>query len=473
LLAATLTAACSGDDAASPAEPTATVTVCRFERGGAAPVSIPAAGLESAIAGGAYPTELVVDPAGTRGDGVHFTTITAAVAAARSARLARNELDIAACRITIRVVAGPVVGSTAVTTDPTREQFPIVIDVPDITIRGATVLPVDGSGRATGAAVTTATTIAPSTPLQLIGGASSQSGVSEELFVINGHPGVGSKGHGAIIEGLVLRSGHATTDTIAGGQGILSMRVRDISIRGNRFEGNFTERIDLRASSGDVDGNDIVAGAGSTCDVCLAGPGSFVVRNNRVIGGGVPGVLMVPALLLPVPGIVEQFTLPAASHVAALITNNELSGHLKRPVGVGVRVATMGVGAPNVVGDSRATITNNVIRGNMFGMIVEAGFPVNGGSLRGDATISASGNTLSGNCQNDLLVSFSRHTTALGLSNQPYLRSSTFRLTLGEEFTWPASWYAMPAALGNTLSVNGVAVEPLTRAAYSATKACQ
>ncbi len=468
-----LAAACGDDDPTGTTAPTTTVTVCQFVRGGAAAVTIDAASLDSAIATGAYPTDLRVDPMHPVNDGVQFKTITAAMTNVRASRAVHDERDIAACRVTITVSEGVLNATTSQTTDDAIEHLPIVIDVPDVTIRGATIVPVDGNGRATGAIPSRATRIVPAAPLRLIGGASSQSGVSEEIFVVSGHPANGSKGHGAVIEGLVLQSGHAPSDTTQGGQGILSLRVRDLTVRGNRFEGNFTERIDLRATSALIDGNDIASGPGNTCDVCLAGPGGFVVRNNRIAGGGIPGILMVPTLVLPIPDVLQPYVPPAAAQVSAHIENNEILGHLRKPVGAGVRLATMGIGAPGVVGDSRATIVNNLIRNNTFGVIVEAGFPVNSGSLRGDATVTVTGNTLSGSCQNDLLVSFSRHTTALGLSSQPYLRNSTFALTLGPEVDWPAAWFSLPTSLGNTLIVNGAPVAPGVRSAYDGAKVCQ
>lgn len=464
--------ACSDSESTVVAPPAATVNMCTFANGGAVIVAVNAARLDSALATRAYLTDLVVDPAAATGDGRHFKTITSAVAAAKVVRLAHNEIDGAACRITISVAAGTLRGSTAASTDATLEKFPIVIDVPDITIRGSTVVPLDASGRPTGNAVSNATIIAPTTPLLLIGGASSQTGVSEELFALNGHPDDGSKGNGAIIENLVLRSGHAAGDTVQGGQGVLAMRVRDVTIRHNRFEGNFTERMDLRATSADVDGNDLAAGPGNTCDVCIAGPGVFTVRNNRITSSGIDGVLLVPTLILPVPTPVEQYTLPTSALAIATVTNNEIAAHIAKPVGAAIRLAAVGVGAPNVVGDTRMTATNNVLRNNTFALMAEAGFPQNGTALRGDITLKATGNTVSQSCQNDVLVSFSRHATGLGLSNQPYLRGGVYLLTLGSEFPWSNAWVAHPAGFGNTLLVNDQPITNGTRAAYDAAKSC-
>jgi hypothetical protein len=158
--------------------------------------------------------------------------------------------------------------------------------------------------------------------------------------------------------------------------------------------------------------------------------------------------------------------------VTASITNNAVVAHLARPVGVGVRVGALGVGAPNVVGTIEVSVANNLLDGNTFGMIVEAAFPVASGSLRGDIDLTASGNTVTRSCQHDLLVSFSRHTTGLGLTNQPYLRNTTYSLTLGSEFSWDDAWYADPAGFGNTLKVNGQTIANGTRQSYDATRVC-
>ena len=90
--------------------------------------------------------------------------------------------------------------------------------------------------------------------------------------------------------------------------------------------------------------------------------------------------------------------------VTASITNNAVLAHLARPVGVGVRVGALGVGAPSVIGTSEVSVTNNLLDGNTFGMIIEAAFPVASGSLRGDIDVTTSGNTVTRSCQNNLLV---------------------------------------------------------------------
>ena len=468
----TLAAACN-DTPTAATHKVPTVSVCQTLGTNTTLITtVPLSELASYQAKGAYVAELNVDRNSTVGDGMHFKTITEAVTSARATRVAKGETENAVCRITINVASGTYNGSTAASIDPTFERFPIVIDVPKISVVGAFKMGVDAQGRATGVGISSDASIILPVPALIIPGTTSQTAVSEEIFVVNGRVN-GSKGNDAVIEGFVMRSGHADTELVRGGQGVLSLRVQNLVVRGNKFEGNFTERVDLRASSATIERN-YTSGAGATCDICLAGPGVFTVRDNRITeGGGIPGILSVPATLLPVPTIVERYTLPDQAAVTATITNNEVRGHQSAPVGVGIRFATIGVFAPNVIGSSTGIVTGNSLINNRFGIIIEAGFPVTGGSLRGDMDLTTSGNTLSGSCQTDLYFSLTRHTQGLGVgNNQPYLKNSAYKVSLGSDLSFANAWYANPTGFGNTLLVNGTTIANGTKHSYDAAKLC-
>lgn len=463
-------AACSPGDTSGP---TGTIVpVCHMAGSVGTITNIFTSELAEHKSHGDYVTRLDVDPLNAPGDSIHFRRITDALAVARAGRLGRNETQTAACRITIAVVPAVLKGSSAVSADPTFELFPLVIDVPDITLFGALKMQVDAGGRATGVADGGGvTTFSPSPALIVNGG--SQTGVSEEIIVVNGHPD-GSKGNSAVIEGFVFQSGRAPTATPVGGQGIFAMRARDLVIRGNRFEGGFTESMDLRASSALIERNHL-SGLGGACDICLAGPGDFNVRDNRLLGqGGIPGVSVSPVLRLPVPATVEQFALPATSLVTAALTNNEVKGHIFKPVGVGLRIDAIGIGGPDVLGTSKVTMTGNNLVGNTFGITVHAAFPVAGTALRGDVELTTSGNTFSQNCQADFYVAFQRHQNGFGLTSlfpSPML-NSTFKLSLGSDISWDNSWFANPPGLGNTLIVNGQNMPSGSRTSYDAARVC-
>ena len=220
-----------------------------------------------------------------------------------------------------------------------------------------------------------------------------------------------------------------------------------------------------------VERNHLV-GPGSSCDYCLTGPGTYTVRDNRVVGGGIPGVFILPFSFVPVPPQVEQFPLPAAALVTASVINNEVRDHRKKPVGVALRIGAIGVDAPNVAGTANVTFTDNDLVNNTFGIIVEAAFAANNTLRRGDITLSTSGNTITASCQADLLVSLAQSQTALGITNNPYLLNSTYALTLGGDISFDDAWYAHAAGLGNLLLVNGQTIANGVRRAFDANKVC-
>ncbi len=458
LLASWLLMSCTADAPVSPsARPPAQlllpaagkVLVCHQPSTQGRIMEIGSGGVADHIGHGDYITTLLVSTDAIQpADGAHFRTITGALAAARASRTAAGELTSGACRITIVVAPGTYEG---VEEDATadQEQFPLMVDMPDISLNGALAMALDGGGRATGeGAGGSESVLAPVEPLSFV------DGLSLPIIVVNGHPG-GSAGNGLVVKGFVFQSGHDPA-VDAGGQAILALRAAGLVIRGNRFEGGFTESIDLRAASAEVIENHL-AGTAGTCDLCLAGPGSFVVRGNRLLAGGIPGISVSPTVLLPVPGGVEQYTLPASAEAWADIRNNEVRDHGRLPVGVGVRMDAIGVGAPDVAGSIRAVVQGNSLLNNRFGMIVHGAFPVAGTLLRGDVTLVLGDNVFEGSCQNDLLVAFSRHQTGLGIDARPrpYLLGSTFTLDLMENVEWDDSWFSHPEGFGNTLIVDG------------------
>jgi len=435
------------------------VSVCDRSRSAGVIIDVARPDLAAHQSRGDYVTSLVVtQKADQPDDGVHFRRIGDALAVARAGRLARGELQSAACRITITIGPGVIPGTATDRIDRGLEHFPIVVDVPDITLRGALVMQLDADGRATGAGVSPlATTLSPVEPLAIVDGSSTP------LIIANAHPG-GSAGNGLNVEGFVLQSGQRV-GTGVGGQGVFGMRVSGLSIRGNKFEAGFTEAIDLRATSAVVEQNHLGGSAG-TCDICLAGPGVYHVTANRLLAGGIPGILTVPVVSLPVPSAVEPFDLPDASEVSAAVENNEVRDHLRVPVGVGVRVGAVGLGAPNVHGSAHVTIRDNLLVNNNFALIIEAAFPVLGTDRKGDIDVTLGDNVMQQSCQTNLLVSLSRHTTGLGLTAFPYLLNSTYTLALGGNIRWEDAWFSHPGGFGNTLVVDGQPIANGTRVFY-------
>ena len=422
---------------------------------------------------GDYVAELTVRKgAALNGDGIHFGRITDAISSARAGRMLRGETTSASCRITIKVMPGRYVGSINDTLNAGNEELPLTIDVPDITLLGSLVMPTDSKGRARGIDNATAgptTTIVATPGLVSIKTGNTLDKYAEPLIVVNGHP-AGPRGDGAIIEGFVLQSGNAP-DAVVGGNAVCAMRAKDLIVRGNQIEGGFSEPVEMRSSTGRVERN-LLTGKGGSCALCMFGPGDYKVIANRQVGlTGRLSVLIFPAIFAAVPPNVEQLVLPAEALVTADVTNNEFRNHQEVPFGIGVRVAAIGPGAPNVVGTARVVAQDNDLADNRFAVVAEAGFLVANTVQRGSIDLTLKGNVLAGACQTGLLVALTSQATAI--ASQPGLstRNSTYTITLGDNVDWPDVWYAHPSGAGNTLTVNGQSIANGLRAPYDS-KGC-
>ena len=435
------------------------VAICHDTGTGTGYLDVAEPALTGHLGHGDYVTTLLVDPDfGDEDDGVHFARIGDALGVARAGRLARGELTEAACRITI-VVSPNIYNGTAIgSPSGTVEHFPLIVDVPDITLRGALVMGLDEAGRATGGGTTAdETTLSSVEPLPTINGAPTP------IIVANAHPG-GSAGNGLTVEGFVFRSG-PTPAVAPAGLGVLGVRATGLTVRGNRFEA-FSSAVDLRASSADVLQNHV--GGTGACDLCIVGPGTYRAIGNRILAGGIEGIVAGPVVVLPVPASVEPYDPPATSETWAEIRNNEVRDHLRAAGGAGVRVDAVGLGAPNVHGLMHAVIRDNRVVNNRFGVIVHAAFPVAGTDRKGDVDVTLGGNEIVQSCQAKMLIAFSRHNVALGLANGPFLLNSNFTLSLGGNVSWNDVWFAHPAGFGNTLTVDGQTIANGIKQFYSA-----
>jgi hypothetical protein len=434
-----------------------TTRICHDPDEAAKLLELPYAARAAHLRHGDYTARLIVDQSsGLAGDGVHFRRMTDAVRAARAIRIARGETEAAACRITIQVAPGTYTGSFDAGVSPSLELFPLIIDVPDITLRGALSMKSDEDGRPTGEAKSDAqvSTLVPDRPLAFLPN-------TEAMIVVVGHPGAFA-GNGVVIEGFSFQSGR--NDNTHGGMGIISLRASGLVIRGNRFERALSSAADLRSSNALIEGN-FGSQLGQNCGFCLAGPGGYTASDNRLIAGGLGGIYVSPALAHmpfslgadPVT-TVEPDVLPTSATVTAVIRNNDIRGHTRLPIGFAVRVLAVGPNSSNVPQTGSVDLSDNDFVGNTFGLIVDAGFPTLGTLRKGDLDVSLNGNTIQESCQANLLVAFTRHTGALGVTSNPFLLNSTYRLSLGGDLSWDAAWFAHPQALGNSLIVDNAPV---------------
>jgi hypothetical protein len=455
------------------------LSVCHVSVTSGSLIQIYASDLPMHQSHGDYRTRLIVEKDSKAvGDGVHFARIGDAVAAARELRLGRNETSSALCQMTISVGPGVFQGSVAESTDPTFERFPLVIDVPGITLAGSFRMGIDAGGRATGEPQDANVTTLAATPglvRERLGGA--QNFRAEPLIVVTDAAG-GLAGNGAVIEGFVFQSGNSADAAEPGGIAVFAMRIEGLVFRGNRIEEKFSEPITVRSSNARISEN-YLTGRGGSCAVCLSGPGTFDVNGNRLMGpGGIPGILIFPVSILPVPLMVAQQVLPESSVVTAYVDNNEIRNHQQKPSGAGLRIGALGVLSSDVVSSARVVASNNTFVNNTFGVMVEAAFPLLNTALKGDIELTLEDNTIIGNCQADVYVAFARNSTGLGLisaalfQSEAFLHNSTFTLKLGGDVEWEDVWYANPEGFGNTLIVDNHVIPSGTRVAYDAARVC-
>ena len=82
------------------------------------------------------------------------------------------------------------------------------------------------------------------------------------------------------------------------------MRARGPIVRRNRIDGRFTEPLTFKVSTAVVEQNYLV-GNGGTCALCFSGSGTLDATGNRLMGpGGIPGMLILPFAVGPVPPMV-------------------------------------------------------------------------------------------------------------------------------------------------------------------------
>ncbi|MES2524697.1 MAG: hypothetical protein V4617_18520 [Gemmatimonadota bacterium] len=277
-LAATTLISCS-TEIARVTEPSAVdrLSVCHVSGAAGVPITIRASELAAHRAHGDYVTTIAVHKESTTtSDSTSFARIGDAIARACAIRLVRSELTTAACRITIAVESGVYEGSVAPSTDPSLERLPLVIDVPDITLRGSFVMPIDAKARALGTSPSTGSdlqaVLVASPGLISVRTGNVLEKFAEPLIILNGHP-AGSRGDGATIEGFVFRSGNVAPDAIVGGNAVWGMRVQRVTVRRNRIEAGFAEPIEFRASSARVEQN-LLTGRSGSCAFCMFGPGT-------------------------------------------------------------------------------------------------------------------------------------------------------------------------------------------------------
>ena len=380
----------------------------------------------------------------------HFATVQAALAKARSDRLSPNFSPSE--EIVIHVFSGRY-----------AETLPLILDVPNLRLKGETNLITDDQGLPTGFVHQTETQLIAYPPV---------TGV-QTIFLIGPTSSV-LTGTRVTVEGFVLDAGNVKS--AQDGRDITIDRAQDFSIRRNVLTGSAALAVDARASSGTIEENLI---DGNGCGACLsagnkATPARYSFLRNRSVKNELAGVLVSgssydgvqsPALVPPSPGTVFD-------DVTADVSDNDVSDNNRYPTfSTGIRLFAIlpGIPAAQSTGKLKATVTNNTITNNSFGVSIDAGFPFRTDTRLWSAKFQTTffGNTIVASTTAAALITFTRNTTALSrkeLKDYKYLQDSTIAIT-----DWDGDlsgyWFDNPATdpmdgriLNNKLTVNGVTI---------------
>jgi hypothetical protein len=382
--------------------------------------------------------------------------ITDALARARAIRAEQRTepgySDETVTRIVIHIAAGTYVGTVGDNPGASKEQLPLRVDAPAVTLQGSTVLATDADDWPVAQAMyESQTEIKADPPLAETG----FSGVPFQSLLIvtrttDAH-GTVRAGHRAVLSGLVLSAGSGSAAYFSG--------VRDASMVGNVVRGGTLGIVGDRSTI-DV-GHNIVAANG--CGLCghqgtPADPAVWDIHDNRMVANSNGAVLIladitfVPPLLFGISAysgitfddeLLEPVSEPPRGVVR--IARNDLSNNGNAFFfGFGIRLAAVRNDDLQMAvspGSLELKIERNRIVGNRVGVWTDGGFPYRTlGGVADDRTFGMhlaatfEGNEISGNSDARSLVTFTRNNAAVRPNQLDPNRCS------GSGTPCPASW---------------------------------
>jgi hypothetical protein len=480
------TAGAAGKDCrgACKAERRTEKTTCRL----AALPSPPSCGLADLYVATSGSDAFVISATRTRGRGSvsdPFVRIIDAVSRARAER-AFGVLP-AGDEIRIHVAPGTYVGSfdaAALQQHAEYEVLPIILNVPKLTLLGATVLVRDERGLPTSAA-TGGTIVAPDTAL-----------ARNQYLVLVTRTADGAVGDGVTVDGFVFDG--KDSSAVDPGATVFIDRVSGFDFRNNLVERSGFGVL-TRLSSGTIEGNlladNLELGAVVTGG-SPAHPATLLIHGNRVTRNaahGVAGAVAGWIKLVTDPG---QNTLPLLEPLQTVFDRSDpedlqnISDTLTITVsgndvsdnggtasgGTGIRLAgiwpayaysTVNVAQPLTSVLAANVFENTADRNGSYGVIIEAGDSTRFEPRRliQNLALALDGNTLRDNGRSAALFTFTYWYTDIGLTPQivkKFVEASTYAVTDqdGElsafDYDNPVTDPVSGIVLGNSLIVNGV-----------------
>ena len=397
--------------------------------------------------------DAAASPGGNGSNHAPYRRITDAVNTARVIWQADNT-----AKIEIRVEPGTYAGSYS-NTNPNKENLPIVLDIPDLKLKGSTSLLIDAGGLPTGE-------FEPGKNTLLI--AQPPLAANQSLVIIAPTSPV-LTGRGVEVSKFSFNLGNITTPS-PGSSGISARGVQGFTIRNNHATGGGVGGIDTRGSSGEIRGNYATM---VSCGICVgagnaSSPANVIVRGNRSVNNQNAGVILHGG---------NSFPGEVFDKLSAVVEGNDFSDSNTNPMlAVGVRVLVSKHEPPSTAtfGSVTATISNNRISNNSFGFTIAAGFPYRtfAGApdprlFNGTLDLTLEDNEVVGNVLAPALISFTRSSTTITpseLAQWKYLEHSTYNIAdpdgelTGYWFDHPVTDPIDGRTLYNVLRINGAVI---------------
>ena len=363
--------------------------------------------------------------------------------------------------IEIVIAPGSYAGTFGDNPDGTLEEYPLLINVPRVALRGATRLELNELGRPNVVLQADGSTLEAAddrvnTVLRMRLAEVRQSNEYVVLVLPTTRLATGqrSSGAGATVEGLTFDVGPS-----AGNGAVLAAdRAPGLAMRGCAFA--VTGAMELANSSGRVEANLFYRGPGTALlvrGIDGSQPEGIVIRDNTSIGKPTGGLSLVASQYDGTVGVngnsiydlgrhasefqVEPLAMAPFTSAHVLVENNRFAeAGLASPIqGFGVRVSgTDGQDqAQAATGTLNVTLRRNELTNNRDGLVLDGGFPYRsaGGAWTMNIHLALEDNTVAGNSRSSGTVTFTRHQTALApnagqnaLALFKYAESSTFEI---------------------------------------------
>ena len=414
-----------------------------------------------------------------------YRRITDAVARARAERQ-RGAIP-AEVEIGIHVAPGTYVGSfdaTQLQAHPEYEVVPIILNVPQLAVLGATVLVRDDGGLPTAATPESETILEPDKSLD----------PNQYLFVVT-RTADGIVGSGVTVDGFTLDGREGAYP----GAAVFVDRVSGFRISNNLVQ-HTAFGILTRLASGTIEGN-LLADNGYFGSLVtggsLAHPATIFIHANRAtrsqahgFGNSVGGYVKLRtdpgqntlALLEPIQTVFDRTNPVDVQNIpdtlTATLTGNDASDNSKNDpeAGIGIRLAGIFPDFDYSTADATqpvtsvltANVSGNTCEGNgSYGVVIEAGDTPRTEPRRFVQTLKGSfeGNTLVGNGRAAALFTFTYWRVAVGLnslSEKKFAEESSYEVTDGDgeltgfDYDNPVMDPLTGTVLNNTLTMNGV-----------------